>query len=73
MPPATTMVGGRNVSSDDFLGEIEFKNVKFNYPTRPDVIVLNDFNLRIPAGKTVAIVGSSGNGKSTVAALLERS
>jgi ABC-type transport system involved in cytochrome bd biosynthesis fused ATPase/permease subunit len=35
-------------------------------------VVLKNFNLRLPAGKTVAIVGSSGNGKSTVAALLER-
>lgn len=35
-------------------------------------IVLKDFNLKIPAGKTIAIVGTSGNGKSTIAALLER-
>jgi len=35
-------------------------------------MVLKNFNLRLPAGKTIAIVGSSGNGKSTVAALLER-
>ncbi|KAJ0977985.1 hypothetical protein J5N97_013459 [Dioscorea zingiberensis] len=53
-------------------GEVEFKGVKFAYPSRPDSIVLNDFNLMVPAGKTVALVGSSGSGKSTVIALLER-
>jgi len=38
----------------------------------PEQVVLKNFNLRLPAGKTVAIVGSSGNGKSTIATLLER-
>ena len=45
---------------------------RFNYPTRPEQTVLNDFNLEVPGGKIVALVGSSGGGKSTVAALLER-
>ncbi|XP_075436603.1 mitochondrial potassium channel ATP-binding subunit, partial [Ascaphus truei] len=44
----------------------------FGYPTRPGHKVLKDFNLRIPPGRTVAIVGQSGGGKSTVAVLLER-
>jgi ABC-type glutathione transport system ATPase component len=42
------------------------------HASTPEQVVLKNFNLRLPAGKTVAIVGSSGNGKSTVAALLER-
>ncbi|KAK9351962.1 P-loop containing nucleoside triphosphate hydrolase protein [Lipomyces doorenjongii] len=53
-------------------GNIELKNVKFVYPSRPNVTVLNKFNLKIPAGKTVALVGASGSGKSTIIGLLER-
>ncbi|KAL6634545.1 hypothetical protein ACP70R_027216 [Stipagrostis hirtigluma subsp. patula] len=53
-------------------GEVEFKNVDFCYPSRPDSPVLVNFSLRVPAGSTVALVGASGSGKSTVIALLER-
>ncbi|KAI3722362.1 hypothetical protein L2E82_33398 [Cichorium intybus] len=53
-------------------GKVEFKNVKFAYPSRPESVIFNDFNLKIPAGKTVALVGGSGSGKSTVIALLQR-
>ncbi|KAL6650704.1 hypothetical protein ACP70R_009629 [Stipagrostis hirtigluma subsp. patula] len=53
-------------------GEVEFKNVQFCYPSRPESPVLVDFSLRVPAGRTVALVGPSGSGKSTVIALLER-
>lgn len=53
-------------------GAIRFENVRHIYPSRPDVVVLNDFTLEIPAGKTTAIVGSSGSGKSSIIALLER-
>ncbi|KAL6520343.1 ABC transporter B member 15 [Orobanche minor] len=53
-------------------GEVEFKHVGFAYPSRPESIILEDFNLRVPAGKTVALVGGSGSGKSTVIALLQR-
>ncbi|KAK9467015.1 P-loop containing nucleoside triphosphate hydrolase protein [Lipomyces arxii] len=57
---------------DSLQGEIELKNVKFIYPSRPNVVVLDDFSLRVPAGKTVALVGASGSGKSTIIGLLER-
>ncbi|KAJ4812820.1 ABC transporter B family member 19 [Rhynchospora pubera] len=53
-------------------GNIEFKEVTFSYPSRPDVIIFRDFSLFFPAGKTAAVVGGSGSGKSTVVALIER-
>lgn len=53
-------------------GEIEFKDIYFSYPSRPDTQVLQGLNLRVPAGKTVGLVGGSGSGKSTVIALLQR-
>jgi ATP-binding cassette subfamily B (MDR/TAP) protein 1 len=53
-------------------GFVEFDHVSFAYPTRPDVQVLSDFSLRIPAGKTTALVGASGSGKSTIVGLIER-
>ncbi|CAL4909399.1 unnamed protein product [Urochloa decumbens] len=53
-------------------GDIDFKHVSFKYPSRPDVQIFSDFTLDIPSGKTVALVGQSGSGKSTVIALLER-
>ncbi|KAJ1279478.1 hypothetical protein BS78_04G159800 [Paspalum vaginatum] len=55
-----------------FAGEVEFKNVQFCYPSRPESPVLVGFNLHVPAGCTAALVGGSGSGKSTVIALLER-
>ncbi|KAI8850394.1 P-loop containing nucleoside triphosphate hydrolase protein [Chytridium lagenaria] len=53
-------------------GRIEFVNVTFSYPSRPDVEILNDFNLIIEPGEIVGIVAASGSGKSTLFALLLR-
>ncbi|PWW10188.1 lipid A ABC transporter ATP-binding protein/permease MsbA [Mangrovibacter plantisponsor] len=52
-------------------GDIEFRNVTFTYPGR-DVPALRDISLTIPSGKTVALVGRSGSGKSTIASLITR-
>ncbi|WOL19108.1 multidrug resistance protein [Canna indica] len=57
---------------DSVHGNVEFRMVQFAYPSRPENIILRGFNLKIPAGQTVALVGGSGSGKSTVIALLER-
>lgn len=53
-------------------GRVEFKNVFFAYPTRPEQMILKGLSLRIDAGKTVALVGQSGSGKSTIIGLIER-
>uniref|UniRef100_A0A7N0U2K1 Uncharacterized protein n=1 Tax=Kalanchoe fedtschenkoi TaxID=63787 RepID=A0A7N0U2K1_KALFE len=57
---------------DSVKGEIVFRNISFKYPTRPDVQILRDLNITIHSGKTVALVGESGCGKSTVISLLQR-
>jgi ATP-binding cassette subfamily B protein len=54
------------------MGRVAFKTVSFSYPSRPDRHVLQQFNLRIEAGETVALVGPSGAGKSTLMQLLLR-
>ncbi|KAL2195310.1 ABC transporter [Corynascus similis CBS 632.67] len=53
-------------------GLVELENVTFAYPTRPNTTVLDDFTLKVPAGKVTALVGQSGSGKSTIVGLIER-
>lgn len=62
----------RNLESVRIRGRFELKNVKFAYPTRPSVPVLKGVNLTIEEGKTTAIVGHTGCGKSTIIGLLSR-
>lgn len=57
---------GANIES------IEFRNVTFSYPSRPDQVILKNVSITIEPGTTVAIVGPSGSGKSSLLALLER-
>lgn len=70
--PKVDLVAGSIISDEKLKGEIRFENIFFAYPSRPDQVVLKDFSLTLKQGQTVALVGSSGSGKSTVAALLER-
>ncbi|KAG9233851.1 P-loop containing nucleoside triphosphate hydrolase protein [Amylocarpus encephaloides] len=72
----TSTIDGTSHSEGEMLtevsGDLEFRDVSFTYPSRPDVQVLQSFSLRIPATKHTALVGLSGSGKSTVAALIQR-
>ncbi|XP_050798576.1 mitochondrial potassium channel ATP-binding subunit isoform X1 [Gopherus flavomarginatus] len=72
LEPTVSLSGGDQIPSHSLLGHICFQDVCFSYPTRPGCPVLRNFSLALPPRKTVAIVGESGGGKSTVAALLER-
>lgn len=64
---------GKTPESTNFgSGNIEFQNVVFAYPFRADVTVLKGMSFKIPAGASVALVGPSGGGKSTIMALIQR-
>ena len=66
------IVSRKNIIPDKFEGEIEFKNVTFAYPLKPDVNVLRNLSTKIEKGKVVAIVGHSGSGKTTISNLIQR-
>lgn len=70
-PPINSSTGMQIPSTATGIA-IEFKNVRFAYPTRPDITVLRGLNLKIHHGQTIGIVGASGCGKTTVITLLER-
>lgn len=65
-------VVGKNSETPEVKGAIEFKNVSFTYPTRPDVPILEDVSFIVNPGEKIALVGASGCGKSTIVRLLER-
>ncbi|CAG8786791.1 6950_t:CDS:2, partial [Gigaspora margarita] len=54
------------------MGHIQLKNINFIYPTRPNIKILNNISLDVKPGSIVAIIGSSGSGKSTIISLILR-
>jgi ABC-type multidrug transport system fused ATPase/permease subunit len=72
MEEQTEMIVDRVETVAVEIGDIVFNQVEFSYPSRSDVQVLNGLSFKIPKGKTIALVGKSGSGKSTIASLLMR-
>ncbi|XP_036036690.1 phosphatidylcholine translocator ABCB4 isoform X4 [Onychomys torridus] len=70
--PLIDSYSGEGLWPDRFEGSVTFNEVVFNYPTRANVPVLQGLSLEVKKGQTLALVGSSGCGKSTVVQLLER-
>uniref|UniRef100_A0A8C8RS12 ATP-binding cassette sub-family B member 5 n=1 Tax=Pelusios castaneus TaxID=367368 RepID=A0A8C8RS12_9SAUR len=70
--PAIDSFSSDGYKLDHIKGTLEFNNIQFSYPSRPDVQVLKGLSLKIDSGQTVALVGSSGCGKSTTVQLLQR-
>ncbi|KAJ1673208.1 hypothetical protein EV182_005688, partial [Spiromyces aspiralis] len=66
------IIAGNGDGQHAIRGHIEFRDVHFAYPTRPDVPILRGFTLTIRPGEKVALVGGSGCGKSTAVGLVER-
>ncbi|KAG5391800.1 hypothetical protein IGI04_021763 [Brassica rapa subsp. trilocularis] len=66
------VVGDKGEELSNVEGTIELKGVHFSYPSRPDVTIFGDFDLTVPYGKSMALVGQSGSGKSSVLSLILR-
>jgi ATP-binding cassette, subfamily B (MDR/TAP), member 1 len=60
------------ITLDDVQGNVEFRNIKHIYPSRPGVVVAKNLSISFPKGKTTAIVGASGSGKSSITKLIMR-
>ncbi|XP_016973684.1 ATP-dependent translocase ABCB1 [Drosophila rhopaloa] len=70
--PIINPIGAAGKKLNEPLTTIEFKDVEFQYPTRPEIPILKRLNLKIHRGQTVALVGPSGCGKSTCIQLVQR-
>ncbi|CAF1001736.1 unnamed protein product [Adineta steineri] len=60
------------IKKSDLIGNIKFSNVTFSYPSRSDIEILKNISFNVKQGETIALVGSSGSGKSTCIQLLQR-
>jgi ATP-binding cassette subfamily B (MDR/TAP) protein 1 len=70
--PSIDSASEEGLKPSTVVGEITVENVDFDYPARPEVHILKNLSLSFPAGKTTALVGASGSGKSTIVSLVER-
>ncbi|KAF0917813.1 hypothetical protein E2562_021484 [Oryza meyeriana var. granulata] len=70
--PKIDITGSSGIILEDIKGNVELKDVCFSYPARPEQLILDGLRLQVPNGTTMAIVGQSGSGKSTVISLVER-
>ncbi|GLJ54148.1 hypothetical protein SUGI_1160070 [Cryptomeria japonica] len=70
--PKINIWKSRGKSLTEVKGEITFENVSFYYPSRPTISVFSGLSFTISAGKTMALVGSSGSGKSTAISIIQR-
>lgn len=71
--PSIEIKGGEDVTPTSIEdGRIQLSNIKFSYPTKMDIKVLKGISITVEKNKTVALVGSSGCGKSTIIQLVER-
>ncbi|KAK4846631.1 hypothetical protein QYF36_020079 [Acer negundo] len=68
----TQVMGDKGEELRNVEGTIELKGVHFSYPSRPDVVIFKDLDLRVRAGKSMALVGQSGSGKSSILSLILR-
>ena len=67
------IVSSKNyIPKENIKGKIDFENVKFSYPLNPDVKILDNLSFSLEPGKTLALVGYSGSGKSTISNLIQR-
>ena len=71
--PNIKIVGGEEVSTESISdGSLRLESIKFTYPTKEEITVINGATIEVAKDKTVALVGSSGCGKSTIIQLIER-
>ena len=70
--PVVNYHGGGMIPDDRIVGELELRNLTFEYPTKKDVTILKNVSLKVQANQVVAIVGQSGCGKSSIISLIER-
>ena len=70
--PTIPVEGGVKLDERELIGNVEFRDVTFRYPTRRDQEIINGLNITLEAGQVTALWGPSGAGKSTIAALIER-